>query len=470
MSRLYYHEKKDRAKWAIVTLTLLLIIAVIVTGVLSDWFTNFNKYCVFGHDYADDGKCSRCGKVKPIENEPEQEQPQLNAVAYASKNLLADSAPINKNTPSSIIEYQSGLPDGNAKYPFVYDSNLNNILRINGNEPKKETILVASDTKMVLGVSENPEDGFYYYTVYKRRDKTKWTNMNVSVDSPRTVNNTSSYFGVYDVFLMKGDILSEKNYTLYTYSDWFTVYYGIGEELPPEPVKQGYTFTGWYTDEACTQLYTEDIVVGDITLYAGFRANTYTLNFISGGDYGNMQEMQCTYGVEYTLPTCTLECPSYRFVGWCIDNDDTATQTVDLTDGQKFSNLSDSDNAVIDLFAMWELNEATVSFEWDDANVLEVGCIIGQAVKLPDEPSKTGYIFIGWQYDDGTMYEGQAITEDTTLTAKFEIIQCVVTFVVDGEVYCVYVCDYGTKLSEALRKSDVNTALYKTEDEYSRNF
>lgn len=465
MSTLYYHEKRDRAKWAVVAITLLLIIAVIVTGVLSDWFTNFNKYCVFGHDYGEIGICTRCGKVKPIENEPEQ-QPQFNAVAYASENLLAESAPINKKTPSSITEYENGFPDGNAKYPLTYDANLNKLFRINGNEPKKETILASGETKLVFGVSENPEDSYHSYSVYYRRQgTTRWMPFRIQVDSPRTVNNTSGYFGVYDVFLMKDDILSDKNYTLFTYSDWFTVYFGVGEELPSAPIKTGYTFTGWYTDEACTQLYTEDIVVGDITLYAGFRANTYTINFMANNGNGTMTEMQCTYGVEYTLPTCTLERLGYKFLGWSIQNDD----RIDLTDKQTFSNLSDVDNAVIELYAVWELNEVTVSFEWDD-NVLEQSCIVGQAVELPEEPSKTGYVFVGWQYDDGTMYDGQAITEDTTLTAKFEIIQCVVTFIVDGEVYCVYVCDYGTKLSEALRKSNVNTALYETEDEYSRNF
>ncbi len=58
------HAASDRRKWAAVTIAILFIIAVIVIGVLTDWFTNWNKYCLFGHDYGEDGICTRCGKEK----------------------------------------------------------------------------------------------------------------------------------------------------------------------------------------------------------------------------------------------------------------------------------------------------------------------------------------------------------------------------------------------------------------------
>jgi len=68
--RINDHIRSDSRKWAAVTLAILLIIAVIVTGVLTDWFTVWNKYCVFGHDYGENGKCIRCGKDKPAEEQP----------------------------------------------------------------------------------------------------------------------------------------------------------------------------------------------------------------------------------------------------------------------------------------------------------------------------------------------------------------------------------------------------------------
>ncbi len=61
--------------------------------------------------------------------------------------------------------------------------------------------------------------------------------------------------------------------------DWKTVVVGDGHHvlLPEDPVKSGYSFTGWYLDKACTiPLDTKDVVVDDMTVHAGWE--------ISGGD------------------------------------------------------------------------------------------------------------------------------------------------------------------------------------------
>ena len=71
MSNLRYHVASDRRKWAFVFIALLLIVAVLVTGILSDWFTNWNKYCLFGHDYDENGICTRCGAEKLDEVKPD---------------------------------------------------------------------------------------------------------------------------------------------------------------------------------------------------------------------------------------------------------------------------------------------------------------------------------------------------------------------------------------------------------------
>ena len=40
---------------------------------------------------------------------------------------------------------------------------------------------------------------------------------------------------------------------------------------PDEPVKEGYVFTGWYTDRDCTNAWSEEnAVTGSMTLYAGW--------------------------------------------------------------------------------------------------------------------------------------------------------------------------------------------------------
>ena len=48
--------------------------------------------------------------------------------------------------------------------------------------------------------------------------------------------------------------------------------YGELLELPDEPTREGYEFTGWYVDTACDDAWDEenDIIEMDITLYAGW--------------------------------------------------------------------------------------------------------------------------------------------------------------------------------------------------------
>lgn len=43
-------------------------------------------------------------------------------------------------------------------------------------------------------------------------------------------------------------------------------------DIKEEPVKEGYTFTGWYTDRDCTESFdiTTDTVTTSMTLYAGW--------------------------------------------------------------------------------------------------------------------------------------------------------------------------------------------------------
>ncbi|MBE6899028.1 MAG: hypothetical protein E7475_08520, partial [Ruminococcaceae bacterium] len=48
--------------------------------------------------------------------------------------------------------------------------------------------------------------------------------------------------------------------------------YGQPLELPAPPTREGYRFTGWYTDYACFEPWDQenDLVEGELTLYAGW--------------------------------------------------------------------------------------------------------------------------------------------------------------------------------------------------------
>lgn len=51
-----------------------------------------------------------------------------------------------------------------------------------------------------------------------------------------------------------------------------TCQFGHRLEVPEPPTREGYSFTGWYLDSSCTNLWNmeSNTVEGDMTLYAGW--------------------------------------------------------------------------------------------------------------------------------------------------------------------------------------------------------
>lgn len=182
-------------------------------------------------------------------------------------------------------------------------------------------------------------------------------------------------FGVK--YLSIGGQITKTTSGWFTNSEDLTVTYDTAYVLPAAPEKEGYVFTGWYTDEACTNKYTGTTVTADTTLYAGYEKKTFTVT---------------------------------------LDNEG-ATETTTV-----------------------EYNEAA---------------------SLPTK-TKTGYNFLGWYLPDGTKYDGQAITSDLTLTAKFEIIMLKVRFFVDGVEYKTIEVPYGSSFSDAVEKASLKQSSVKS--------
>lgn len=92
---------------------------------------------------------------------------------------------------------------------------------------------------------------------------------------------------------------------------------------PTAPTKEGYTFTGWYTDEACTAAYDFNTPIKeDLTLYAGWEKNEepiakWTVTFMSNGT--TYKTLTVENGQSVSKPSNPIR-PGYTFTGWYQDN------------------------------------------------------------------------------------------------------------------------------------------------------
>ena len=243
--------------------------------------------------------------------------------------------------------------------------------------------------------------------------------------------------------------------------------------LPENPTKTGYTFSGWYTDQACTTLFEGDAITSDLVLYAGWTANNYTvhLHFVAGSEE---RTQSFVYDTAQTLAPNEFVYTGYTFKGWATS---TPATSVKYTDEQEVKNLTADADGHVHLYAVWAPTSFTVAF---NANGGE-GQMTSQVITY-DAPTalsactftREGYIFKGWatSADGPVVYDDKAIVKNLAsnpnnpvqLYAVWEIIQCNVTFIVDGKVYAVVTVDYGTPAEEVI-SSAVNAALYNVVEE-----
>lgn len=119
-----------------------------------------------------------------------------------------------------------------------------------------------------------------------------------------------------------------------------------------DPSRTGYTFTGWYADSACTTAYTFGRTVSaDTTIYAGWRAHTYTIVFDKNDRdaTGTMSRQRFTYDEAQRLSSCNFELKDHVFSGWAL----TANGRAVYADRESVRNLTNVDGAVLTLYAVW---------------------------------------------------------------------------------------------------------------------
>ena len=183
--------------------------------------------------------------------------------------------------------------------------------------------------------------------------------------------------------------------------------YGQPKELAENKyVRTGYTFVGWNTkadgsgdfysdEEEVSNLTTTDGAT--ITLYAQWKANSYTIAFDGNGSTsGSTESFAATYDKAATLTANGFQRAGYTFTGWNTKVDGTGTA---YTNKQSV-NIATDEGATVTLYAQWRPNTYTVSFDSNGGssianNTVTFGSTY-DSLPLPT-PTRVGYTFAGWK-------------------------------------------------------------------------
>ena len=207
----------------------------------------------------------------------------------------------------------------------------------------------------------------------------------------------------------------------------YEIHYGDVIQEPEDPIREGYTFQGWYLDETYTEPATFPITVGEkqVDLYAKWAEDCQVAFFYyhyAQGDGEPANVVTVPYGGTVEDPGAPPAVSGYIFDGWYTNTDWT----------QKWD-FNTPVTQTMHLYAKW-VEAVTVTFNLnggastDDADgdgtfTLEIakGSALPDTLATPTHPT---FVFGAWyadadQFSDPWNMEAP-ITESMTLTAGWE--------------------------------------------------
>lgn len=162
----------------------------------------------------------------------------------------------------------------------------------------------------------------------------------------------------------------------------------------------GYTFGGWNKADGTAWDYASDKVTDNITLYAKWAANTYTITFDTAGG-SEIAPITQDYGTVITAPEAPTR-EGYTFTGW----------------DREIPTTMPAENMTVT--AQWEINRYTITFDTAGGNeIAPITQDYGTAITAPADPTREGYTFIGWD----TEIPATMPAENITLKAKWKDIE-----------------------------------------------
>ena len=162
----------------------------------------------------------------------------------------------------------------------------------------------------------------------------------------------------------------------------------------------GYTFGGWNKADGTAWDYASDKVTDNITLYAKWAANTYTITFDTVGG-SEIAPITQDYGTVITAPEAPTR-EGYTFIGW----------------DKEIPTTMPTENMTVT--AQWEINQYTITFDTNGGSeIAPITQDYGTAITVPADPTREGYTFMGWDQEIPTTMPA----ENITLKARWKDIE-----------------------------------------------
>jgi uncharacterized repeat protein (TIGR02543 family) len=191
--------------------------------------------------------------------------------------------------------------------------------------------------------------------------------------------------------------------------------------LPADPTRPGYTFDDWYIDEDLETVFNDFLITQNITVYAKWTINTYTVTYnVDGGSV--VANSSVNYNQTLTTPVEPTKV-GYTFAGWYTDAE--KTQAFVFT------------TPVVDnmtLYAKWTILSYEATFNLPEGDPIVLTFEHGDTIVPPTARQIEGYTFVGWFFDEAFTQplNGGGIDDDCDLYAKYDKNEYTVTFNTNG--------------------------------------
>ena len=229
----------------------------------------------------------------------------------------------------------------------------------------------------------------------------------------------------------------------------------------PQTSKEGHTLDGWYTsiNQGITLderwFFLNNTVTHDITLYAKWEVNQYTIIFDSAGG-SSVDNLTKDFGADLTKPITEKE--GHTLLGWYLDDE--------YTKPYDFTTMQAED---IELVARWEINDYTISFDSQGGSEVDtITQTFDSNIVVPENPTKEGHTFKGWDPDIPELMPSQ----DITVVAQWEVNQYTITFdSAGGSSVDNLTQDFGADLTKPITEKEGHTLLgWYLDDEHTKPY